>query len=173
MDFKDVVLRSYPTGSRYICNPAPTDTDNDTVILVNGFFDYDELLINEGWQCSDKPYDKDGAFTSYRLGEENYIVTEEPEFFDAYVKATEAAKALNLLKKEDRIKLFSAVCNAGRGYSGLRNPLTVKHWDINEFIGDVARAAPAEPGMLGQPWLRGVGQWRVVEQPAQAQEPPF
>jgi hypothetical protein len=110
MEFKDCVLKSHPTGSRYICNPPVMDTDNDTVILVNGYYDWDEMLYNEGWEDCGTDYDSmDGDFRAYRKGEENYIVTEDEDFFFSYVKATEGAKALNLLNKEDRIKLFAAV----------------------------------------------------------------
>lgn len=111
MEFKDCVLKSHPTGSRYICNPPVMDTDNDTVILVNGYYNWEEMLSNEGWEDCGIDYDSiDGDFRAYRKGEENYIVTEDEDFFFSYVKATEGAKALNLLNKEDRIKLFAAVC---------------------------------------------------------------
>ena len=110
MEFKDCVLKSHPTGSRYICNPPVMDTDNDTVILVNGYYNWEEMLPNEGWEDCGIDYDNmDGDFRAYRKGEENYIVTEDEDFFFSYVKATEGAKALHLLNKEDRIKLFSAI----------------------------------------------------------------
>lgn len=119
MNFKDTVIKSYPTGSRYICNPAPTDTDNDTLILVNGYYDYPEMLLNDGWEDCGKEYDMPGDFMAFRKGEENYIITEDPDYFLSYIKATEGAKALNLLKKEDRISLFHAVLNAPEGILGL------------------------------------------------------
>lgn len=59
-------------------------------------------------------YETGGDFQAFRKGEENWIVTEDEEFYTSYVKATEGAKALNLLNKEDRIKLFVAVNAAGR-----------------------------------------------------------
>lgn len=113
VQFKEAVIASYPTGSRYICNPAPTDTDNDTVILVNGFYDWPTLLEKDGWvRCTEGEYiGHDSEFLAFRKGEENYIVTEDPQFYSSYVKATEGAKALNLLNKEDRIALFQAVAN--------------------------------------------------------------
>lgn len=118
MKFEECVFRSYPTGSRAICNPAPKDTDNDTVILVNGFYDWAQLLIEDGWEDCGK-YDKGGDFRAFRKGEENYICTENEKFFLNYVKATDAARALNLLKKEDRISVFQAVMDASEGYVGL------------------------------------------------------
>jgi len=112
MKFEDCIIKSHPTGSRYICVPAPTDTDNDTVILANGFYDWASMLMGDGWEDCGKQYEgHKGEFRAFRKGEENYIVTEDPDFYTSYVKATEGAKALNLLNKDDRIKLFHAVCN--------------------------------------------------------------
>lgn len=111
--FEECVIKQYPTGSRYICNPAPTDTDNDTIFLVNGFYDWKAALEADGWEYCGKDYEKDGEFDAYRKGEENYIVTEDPEFYKSFVQATEGARALNLLNKEDRIKLFRAVRESG------------------------------------------------------------
>lgn len=111
MSFNDTVLASDRTGSRVICNPPPTDTDDDYIILVNGYYDWRELLIDEGWVSSSKE-EYPGAgdeFESFRKGEYNYIVTESPQFFSRYVLATAAAAALNLQDKADRIALFKAV----------------------------------------------------------------
>lgn len=120
MKFKDTVLKSYPTGSRYICNPPVMDTDKDTVFLVNGFYDFAQMLRDDGWEDCGIQYEGIGEFQAFRKGEDNYIVTEDPEFFKCYVKATEAAKALNLLNKDDRITLFQTVYLAGYGYDGFR-----------------------------------------------------
>lgn len=114
MQFEDCVYRSYPTGSRYICNPPPMDTDNDTIFLVNGYYDWQQMLLDDGWEDCGVDYETDGDFRAFRKGEENYIVTEDDDFFMSYVKATEGAKALNLLNKEDRIKLFVAINAAGK-----------------------------------------------------------
>lgn len=118
MTFEETVICSYPTGSRYICNPPPQDTDNDTVILVNGYYDWAQLLLNEGWEDCGQ-YDQGGDFRAFRKGEENYIVTEEDNFFLSYVKATEGARALNLLDKDQRIALFQAILQTEDGFTGL------------------------------------------------------
>ena len=133
MRFTDCIFRSHPTGSRYICNPPVMDTDSDTVILVNGYHDWYKMLIDEDWTDSGEHYDIEGDFRSFRKGQENYIVTEDEDFYWSYVKATEGAKALNLLDKEDRIKLFRAVRGAGRGVYNQRAPLfngdeAQEHW---------------------------------------------
>lgn len=141
MKFEETVLLSYPTGSRYICNPPVMDTDNDTVFLVNGYYDYASILLNDGWEDCGECYELPGEFRAFRKGEENYICTEDEKFFDAYVKATDGAKALNLLKKEDRITLFHSILNASGGYVGFNwpkiarvgNNLDVKVWDVKYF----------------------------------------
>lgn len=111
MKFEDTVIKKHATGSRYICNPAPKDTDDDTVFLVNGYHDWVQILLDDGWEDCGKEYPGGAEFRAFRKGEENYIVTEDAEFYVSYLKATEGARALNLLNKEDRIKLFQAVSN--------------------------------------------------------------
>lgn len=106
----DCVIKSHPTGSNYICNPPVTDTDIDTVLLVQG--DWDGALIEDGYSSSDSDnmeYDSLGIFTTWRKGNINYIVTEDERFYNLFVKATEEAKFLNLKNKEDRISLFQKI----------------------------------------------------------------
>lgn len=137
--FKDTVILSYPTGSRYICNPAPTDTDNDTVILCNGYYDYASMLINDGWEDCGQQYEMPGDFMAFRKDEENLIITEDPEFFQTYIRATEGAKVLNLLKKEDRIALFHAIMHAPGGIVGLPAGF------VNDELFGVMPIQPHEP----------------------------
>ena len=113
MIFEDTVIYQQKTGSRYICNPPVMGTDDDTVFLVNGFYDWAQLLRDDGFsdEQSEIQYNTMGEFISFRKGDENYIVTENPSFYMSYVIATEAAKALNLLKKEERVTLFQSIHN--------------------------------------------------------------
>lgn len=111
--YEDFVIKSSPTGSNYICNPPVNDTDIDTVILVKE--GYEESLAGLGWEPtlapdgSDETYCNNGDFKSWRKGNKNYIVTSIPDFYKKFVIATKAAKALNLLKKEQRIYLFQCI----------------------------------------------------------------
>ena len=118
MSFREYVIKSHPTGSRYICNPPVLNTDNDTVFLVVPG-DYELGLIEEGFITKDSEieYDTRGLFQSWRKGIDNYIVTTDQRFYEDYVLATEGAKALNLTKKDDRIKLFKSIF-AARLYIG-------------------------------------------------------
>jgi len=120
LSFKDCIINSHPTGSRYICNPPVLTTDKDTAILVDGFEDYQSLLAKEGWDMSNDGYAVDGYFTSWRKGEENYILIEDEKYYDAFIVATEAAKALNLLDKADRITLFESVIDSMMGWEDLQ-----------------------------------------------------
>ena len=114
MKFIDMILAAHKTGSSYICNPPVTNTDIDWIILVSGYYDYVTALQEEGWVTSENDkYDRD-FFTSFRKGAVNYIITEEDNFFYNFVCATEGAKSLNLLNKEDRIKLFDGILYRGK-----------------------------------------------------------
>lgn len=109
MTFDEYKIYSYPTGSRYICNPPPIDTDNDTIVLASE--GYEEALSADGFDytMSEVDYGTQGLFLSWRKGENNYIVTTDEEFYNRFVKATNLAKLLNLLRKEHRVALFQAI----------------------------------------------------------------
>lgn len=103
------LLKIYPTGSSYICDPPVTDTDIDFIILVSDLSIATTQLQSEGWELTSIYY-KDGLpFSSFRLGKLNYIVTEESKYYKAFVKATEAAKLLNVTDKNLRCELFTTV----------------------------------------------------------------
>lgn len=116
-ELQEIFEKVVATGSRVICNPAPTDTDQDYVVLLKG---NDELAVVEAFQ--DAGYDQDGeetydvlcelaagGWTSFRKGDVNYIVTFDEGFFNRFVLATNIGKVQNLLKKEDRVKLFKYI----------------------------------------------------------------
>uniref|UniRef100_UPI0019CFC5DE hypothetical protein n=1 Tax=Xanthomonas vesicatoria TaxID=56460 RepID=UPI0019CFC5DE len=54
-------------------------------------------------------YGTEGVFLSWRKGDENYLITEDEEFYNRFVKATDLAKLLNLQNKAHRIALFQAI----------------------------------------------------------------
>ncbi len=109
------IIKAEPTGSRAICTPAPTDTDEDWLILVDDWAKFSDVAIANEWGVTG-PGDSEKYpefFASLRKGEMNLIATESESFFDKFSAATFAAKRLNLLNKSDRIALFQAVlyCN--------------------------------------------------------------
>lgn len=97
------------TGSRYICDPAPSDTDEDYIALVS--LNRIPQFINAGFDLNTDTelYDDCPDFYAFRAGEFNIIIVAEPEMYRRWVDATEQAKALNLLAKPDRIALFQKV----------------------------------------------------------------
>lgn len=110
------------TGSSYICNPPVTDTDEDYLVhALPGQMDaLGQELEDDGWSVTydDPEYiikqNGEIPFITARKGKQNLIIFQDNEAFIAFDKATEVAKHLNLLKKEDRVMLFQAVC-WGRG----------------------------------------------------------
>lgn len=103
----------HPTGSRFICDPPPMDTDEDTMILVEeGALEYAvNDLKNQSWEMggSEVPGNP-SRWISFRKDFYNFIVTDSKTFYDQMVAATMEAKRLNLLKKEDRVALFRTFC---------------------------------------------------------------
>lgn len=100
-----------PIGSRVTCNPAPTDTDEDWLVLVKG--DHAPVLKAAGFTQDGSPQfytgNDAGGFRSWRRGILNVVTTEDIVFFDLFMTATHLAKRFNLLDKNDRIALFQAV----------------------------------------------------------------
>lgn len=105
-----------PCGSRVTCSPPPGNTDADYLVLLNGdlalakLFDF---LVGGGWQWegATEHYQNvaANAFTSFRKGSDNLIVTTNPDFARRHKVATHICKRLNLMSKPDRIMVFQAV----------------------------------------------------------------
>ena len=117
---KDVLAMTasnHSTGSNYICNPPVTNTDIDFLLLIGEDIDESELLDfledNDFEQGGSRPVDDwsltDFNFVSYKRGNLNFIITADKVFYDKFVYATKIAKLLNLVDKDQRVKLFQAV----------------------------------------------------------------
>lgn len=124
LDYKIEDLLRYATryelvGSRVTCNPPPVDTDQDILVFVDsenadyfvslmkqrGF----DVELGEGYAEDALNGGESDRFQSYRLGDVNLIVTVDEMFYERFAYATEIAKRSNLMKKEERIKLFQAI----------------------------------------------------------------
>lgn len=97
-----------PVGSRITCNPAPTDTDEDWLLLVKSINIFVEISQRNGWLCGLSLRNRP-EFASLRLNEVNLIITEQIHWWDKFLAASSVAKRFNLLSKGDRIALFRAV----------------------------------------------------------------
>lgn len=118
----------HPTGSRYICDPPVMDTDEDWAIYLPNdqeskwAFDF---LTRQLYNISSGEYENGSRFIAYRPlqvgwgaarrsmsipklidGNENLIVFNNLENYQRFVNATQEAKRLNLLDKNDRVALF-------------------------------------------------------------------
>jgi len=106
MQQSEFFLDAQMTGSRVICDPAPTDTDEDWIVLAKNH-GYLTPLFVDGWEdCSPDGLYVDPEFNALRKGEVNLIVTIDYKFFCNFVEATHVAKELNLTDKMNRIFLF-------------------------------------------------------------------
>lgn len=107
------VLAWSRTGSRVICDPAPVDTDEDWVCFQPHYDDAIKALEADGFKSEGLPEfytgNNRGSFRSLRKGVLNLILTDDKEFFDLFVSATELARRFNLQEKADRIALFQVV----------------------------------------------------------------
>lgn len=119
LNFNDYVLSKWRTGSRYICNPAPTDTDNDTMFLVTDIEKARQALRDDNWKEGGSG-EKGRPMISFKKTVdgvlENYIVIDDVEHYQKWVTATELSKRLNLLKKNDRIELFGVIVDGNTLY---------------------------------------------------------
>lgn len=99
------------TGSRYLCNPPTTDTDQDVVTVFDK--DLNERLIAAGFEPS-KPddgsmYPNSSVAQCYRKDAYNIIAVTAQKDYDNWRKASALAMHMNLLEKHQRVALFQFV----------------------------------------------------------------
>lgn len=140
-----------PVGSRITCDPAPTDTDQDILVLVTEKKapKFIKEMKDSGWKkdgnkelpkeptpgqygswakyqdgheewlkLAEEHNDKYGemaivdgeaVFNSWRKEELNIILTLSDEFFDKFIEASNVCKALNVLDKAERCRIFGTM----------------------------------------------------------------
>ena len=115
MQLTSAGLKWQKVGSTVTCNPPPQDTDIDYIVLKPSPEGELHGVINrlcfcaEGDSLNPNNIYPDSDFASYRKGNLNLIVAKTEQFYSMFIEATENSKALNLMKKRDRIKLFQAI----------------------------------------------------------------
>lgn len=121
------VIQAMLCGSRVTCDPAPTDTDQDVIVLVRAieatlhvlprevresqraeYWAMRANMCDKGWMLGGSS-DGEDAFESWTRGDINLILVSDPEFYNRFVSATTVCAHLNLLEKEDRKKVFRSV----------------------------------------------------------------
>jgi len=106
-----------PVGSRRTCNPPPTDTDDDYLVLCCDAKETAMSLKELGFEPPENIQEyialHDCNFISLRFGELNFIVTDDLKWFDKFLTASYFAKKYNVTDKKDRIELFDSVMRGG------------------------------------------------------------
>lgn len=105
---KELYQQVAQTGSSYTCNPPVTDTDIDFVIYSQDWDKLHDWCEKNAFKTNFEDYELE-EFRSYKRGIINLIVTNDATFYRRFVKATELAKQLNLLDKQQRIDIFDFV----------------------------------------------------------------
>lgn len=113
--FKDYIIKYAFVGSTETCDPSPTNTDLDILVLSKecanllktskrlGYSYTGSIIIDESGDM------EENQFFSIKKGIVNIIATEDARFFDRFILASKLAKRLNLLDKSDRIDLFQTI----------------------------------------------------------------
>ncbi|MDR3736075.1 MAG: hypothetical protein P4L10_11130 [Acidobacteriaceae bacterium] len=114
-EIKSAALKFSLVGSRATCNPPPTDTDEDWLLLL-GKESVAWALLDSQWEHDGSRIDDrinkngpEGTFHSYSSNGVNVIATASKEFYRRFMAASSIAKRFNLLVKSDRVVLFQAV----------------------------------------------------------------
>lgn len=106
-------------GSRVTCNPAPTDTDRDILVLcVEGEMGelVERIMQAGGSVCGDADYGD--TMIPLRLGEDNFLVTEDEEYYHHFRAVTAAVRFLNIMDKPTRHAIFSALLDGNYKFIG-------------------------------------------------------
>ena len=108
-------------GSRAICDPAPTDSDDDYLVLADSYAATSLALNGSGFDLHDEVDQRwefeecdpgDGSasyFSSWLRGNVHILLTSDPGFYRKFLVGTAFAKRLNLLAKPERIEAMRAV----------------------------------------------------------------
>lgn len=108
-DAEEFAFDWYPTGSNWICEPKPEDSDYDYILFCESQELLEKHLIKEGFHCeTDGDYDAI-EFYSWRNGKFNALVCVKFQFFIKWQLATQVARRLNILDRDDRVALFQVV----------------------------------------------------------------
>jgi hypothetical protein len=108
------VALAFHGGSRVMCNPPPSDTDDDYIVLVHSgsWAVLIDELKRDGWILGGSDFlhtAGDSMFQSYTKGDVNLILTGDTSWYQKMLLATKTCMAINLLDKRERIIVFQAI----------------------------------------------------------------
>ncbi len=106
-----------PCGSRETCNPPPTNTDQDYLVVTPYSFWGKGAVLSAieaaGFDTDTQSYSgQRGQFESWRKDDINLIITADTAFAARHRAATHVCKRLNPLSKDDRVMVFQAALYA-------------------------------------------------------------
>ena len=113
LQLKQQLINISKVGSSYICNPAPTNTDIDYLILCKDVNVTIDILVGAFRFTPDSVLYGDTKFISlkrtYLNKLYNIILTDNRDFYDSFIFATDLSKQLNILNKADRVKIHAII----------------------------------------------------------------
>jgi len=128
-------LEYYHTGSRLV---AKTHWDDvDFVVKVDNIAKYKDQLGSEGWSDNDEYKELEKEFESVKKNNINIILTQDQEYFNKWVEASNNVSTYQIKEKDNCIPSF--------GYVFKRNGYTVENFQDainNKYIDIAAMAAP-------------------------------
>lgn len=117
---KDIIDGFDRVGSRVTCVPAPTDTDDDYLLLAHSSTTAAQLqytLAKDGWTFpvfnpkveAEYEHGRQLEFTC-RYDDINLIVVSDRVYYRNWLKARDVCAALNLMDKADRKLVHQIIC---------------------------------------------------------------
>lgn len=116
------ILAMHPTGSKFICDPPPLGSDNDTLVLVDHLEPAREDYTKNGWSETEGANGYEGEpgygdlWVSFKKGflvVENHILVSDKRLYLDWIGATLMAKEMNLQDKEERVHLHKYMKQLG------------------------------------------------------------
>lgn len=101
--------KATPVGSRYILPIAPVESDLDILVLTSDLELVALRLTAAGFEREGGEHYPESEFRSYRKGDVNFIITEDPVFFDKFKVAAEVCRYLRLSSRDQRINVHNII----------------------------------------------------------------
>lgn len=102
-------LRQCLYGSALVVD-NPVDIDVLVEVLVDDIHEWIEQNMGEVAMCSPREYNAgEDRWVACRRGDVNFIITNDPEFYELSLRAQAVVEALHLTEKDDRKTVFRLI----------------------------------------------------------------